>query len=121
MEHVGGILEAKTHSDNNVNNKLYKYNIVNNVNSSNSNKHALDRRKFTPNTPETQLAERIAASFDDLKNYAFYLKVVNSLGYSNAEPFWKAHMEEEEEKRGTRYAFRNSKKYFTWKYKNKCY
>lgn len=106
-------------NDNNVNNKISIND--NNVSSSNGKNYALDRSKFTPNTPETELAERIAKSFDDLSNYAFYLRVVKKLGYSNAESFWESHIEEEEEKKGTKFEFRSSKKYFAWKYKKKLY
>ena len=119
MESVKEIIESRSINVNNVN-KLILNNDTNDI-SSNKGKYALDRSKFIPNTPETQLAEKIAISFNDLKNYAFYLRLVINLGYSNAEAFWKSHKEEEEEKQGTKYEFRNSKKYFAWKYKNRLY
>ncbi len=119
MNSIKNIFSKSYINDNNVNKDISIND--NNVNSSNKGAYALDRTKFTPNTPETQLAEQMAMSFDDLGNYAFYLRVVNRLRYSNAEVFWKSHKEEEAEKRGTKYEFRNSKKYFAWKYKTGHY
>jgi len=122
MEHISKELTKKFKNLINDNNDS-KDDFINDINdnSSSKNKYALNREKFTPNTPEAQLAENIASSFNDLQNYAFYLSVVNRLGYTNAESFWKAHKEEEKEKRGTRYEFRYSKKYFAWKYKKHLY
>lgn len=120
MEKIDSILKR-----NNVN-KVDKYNYDNNVNKNDTsvaskNKYALDRNKFIPNTEEAQLAETIAESFDDLNNYAFYFSVVNKLGVSGAYSFWKSHEDEEEEKRGTRYEFRSSKKVFAWRFKKGLY
>lgn len=101
--------------NNNVNND-------NNVNTSNDKKYALDRSKFTPNTEEAQLAEKIASSFNDLQNYAFYLNVVKKLGSSQTYSYWKNIKEEiEEKKNNPRYQIRDPKKYFAWKFKRGLY
>ncbi len=91
--------------DNNVTSKVGKY--------------ALDKRSFTPNTPKTKLAEEIAAYFDDIENYAFYLHVVNHLGESQAYSFFKSIQEEITEKSGTRYQIIKPKKYFAWQFKRR--
>lgn len=128
MEKIDSILKRK-----NVNNDNNEYknisinaNNVNNVNndevSAKGRKYGLNRSKFTPNTEETQLAEDIANYFNDLKNYAFYLHVVKSLGVPTSLSFWKSIKEEiEEKKNNPRYAIRYPSKYFTWKFKKKLY
>ncbi len=119
MDEIRKILISRA-LDNNDNTDIKP--IVNNDNIGGAkidNKYSLDRTKFTPNTEESQLAEEIASSFGDLGNYAFYFKVVNKLGISQAMTFWKTHKQEEEEKRGTKYEFRSSKKYFAWKFQKK--
>lgn len=108
MEHIGNVINVR------------KGNISNNVNNvitTKKKKYALDRNKFTPNTEETILAEEIAQSFNDLDNYAFYLKVVNKLGSLRARRFWITIEAEIKEKEDTKYPIRNRKKYFTWKFK----
>ncbi|OGH23461.1 MAG: hypothetical protein A2629_00240 [Candidatus Levybacteria bacterium RIFCSPHIGHO2_01_FULL_41_15] len=118
MEHIKNTLKTRVPiNDNNDNIKI----VDNDTNDSPSKEYALNRSKFTPNTEETQLAEKIALSFNDLENYAFYRKVVNKLGIQGAYSFWKSHKEEEEEKKGGRYEFRNSKQYFAWKFKKGIY
>lgn len=129
MEKVSEVLQKKykfylkKNNDSNDNKNIIA-NTVNNDNNgviSKDTKYALNRNTFTPNTEETQLAEKIGASFDDLNNYAFYLKVVNKLGVPRTYSFWKSHKEEEKEKKGTRFEFRNSKYYFAWKFKKGLY
>jgi len=84
--------------------------------------YALDQNNFKPNTPETILAKDMAIYFDDLSNFAFYLSVVNKLGYSKAYSFWKYTQNEiEEKKHDERYSIRSPKKYFAWKYKRGHY
>ncbi len=128
MEKAGKILQKKykpvLKRNNDINDNIDIANTVNNDNNGKNKKqgkYALDRTKFTPNTEEAQLAEEIATSFDDLQNYAFYFRVVKKLGASGALTFWKTHRQEEEENRGGRYEFRNSKQYFAWKFKRRIY
>lgn len=130
MESIGDALTRKLDNVINNDNDVDKYNYDNNVNEnvtdSNSNsskkgKYALNRNKFTPNTEETQLAEKVATFFDDLSNYAFYLHVVNRLGVNKAYMFFRSVQEEIEKKGGTRYEIRNPKRYFAWKFKKGIY
>lgn len=104
-------------------------NVINvNVNNSNndnsvaseSNRYAL-KSSFIPNTEETQLAEKIAKSLNDLKNYALYLHVVNRLGVFKTHTFWRGIQEEIKDKRGSRYEIRDPRKYFVWKFKKGIY
>ncbi len=119
IKHIGQILKHnKYNNDNNVNvNNSNNVNNDSNGTSYKDKKYALDRDSFNPHTEETQLAEKIATSFDDLQNYAFYRFVVNELGVSGAYVFWNVVQQEIEEKRGSKYEIRNPKKYFAWKFK----
>jgi hypothetical protein len=111
---------------NNVNNVIKENSsIVNNVINGEvkNKKYELDPSKFTPNTPKTQLANDIAIYFDDLLNFAFYLHVVNKLGYERADAFWRNVKDEIEEKKknADRQPIRSPKRYFAWRFKNKLY
>jgi len=119
MESVKRILKSNSHiNDIIVNNKISSYDINDNKA---KNKYALDRTKFTPNTPESSLAEKIAAYFEDLSNFAFYFRVVKNLGEARTYSFWQSVKEEIEGKMGGRYEIRCPKKYFAWRYKRKIY
>lgn len=117
MESVGKIMGKKHINVNTVNKSLTN----NDSNVASKNRYALDKNKFTPNTPETQLAEQIATSFNDLDNYAGFLSVVNKIGHERAYGLWKSIKEEIEEKKGTKYAIRYPAKYFMWKYRKGWY
>lgn len=133
MEHISKISsKALNNVTNDINVSNDNIKIPNNVNndtnvsiggvSDKSRKYSLNRHSFIPQTPETQLAEKIASSFDDLQNYAFYLKVVNDLGESRGHIFWRSVQEEIKEKKDNpRFAIRDPRKYFAWKYKNHIY
>ncbi|KKR76616.1 MAG: hypothetical protein UU21_C0006G0007 [Candidatus Levybacteria bacterium GW2011_GWA2_40_8] len=103
---------------NNVNKKIS--NNVNNDKSSNG-KYALDRNKFTPNTEKTQLAEQIASYFNDLDNYAGFLKVVNELGVGEASRLFKVVKSDIDEKANTKTPVRYPAKYFIWKFRKGFY
>ena len=119
MDSIKDII-VRRNNDNNVN--RYILNNDNNVNSSNGKKkYSLDKSKFTPNTEESQLAEDLANYFKDSENYAFYYSVVNSLGVLRAKEALKNIKDEIQQKENTKYAIRNPKKYFTWKYKKGFY
>lgn len=106
----------------NVNNDNNKYlNNVNNDNATDKDKYSLKRDVFTPNTREAILAEEIATRFDDLSNYAAFLRVVKELGYEAAMNFYHLILGEIEEKKDTDYCIRSPKKYFMWKFKRKLY
>lgn len=121
MEQIGKIIIRKKGVNGiNVNSKRFN-NGINVNNGTYKNPYALDRSKFTPNTPETQLAEQIATSFNDLENYAGFLSVINKIGCERAYALWKSILEEIEEKRDTRYSIRNPARYFMWKYKKGLY
>lgn len=117
MDQIGKIIKEGKLINNVINVNVNSSNNDNNVVSQKVGKFALDRNSFKPNTEETQLAEKIAISFNDLQNYAFYLHVIKRLGISSTYAFWKAMQEEIEEKKGSRYEIRNPRKYFTWKFK----
>lgn len=89
----------------------------NNVNTARKKKYSLDKSTFTPNTPESHLAETIAIYFSDLENFAFYYCVVNKLGTDRAYSAFRSFQVEEEEKKGTKYEIRFPKNYFAWKWK----
>ena len=117
MEHVAKILKKK---DINVNNDNKHINAnVNNVPT--KSQYALDRSKFIPNTPKTQLAEKIAIALDDLQSFAGYLSVVNKMGYSNAERLLKSTLDDIKEKAKTSSPVRKKGAYFMWKFKKKMY
>lgn len=114
MEHIGKILRSKQDIVNNVNNDT-------NTNNDNSvirkKKYALNRSKFTPNTEQSQLAERIALAFNDVQNYACYLSVINRVGCPTAERLFLSTQSDITEKAATKYPVRNKAKYFMWKLK----
>ncbi len=120
MDHISSVIKGNKLANNviNVNVNNSSTNVIgdNNV-TSRVEKYALDRGSFTPNTPKTKLAEDIAAHFDDTKNYAFYLHVVNRLGESRAYSFFRSIQDEIKEKSGTRYPIVSPKKYFAWRFK----
>lgn len=124
MEHIGKVIKKSRLINNVINVNVNNSNNVNNDSngiSSKIKKYALNRDSFKPHTEETQLAEDIATSFDDLQNYAFYLHVVNRLGAPGTYAFWKVVEQEIEEKRGSRFEIRNPKKYFAWKFSKGLY
>lgn len=120
MDHISNVIKKSKLANNvtivNVNNSN-NVNSDNNVISSKVGKYALNRDSFTPNTPETKLAEDIATSFADINNYAFYLYVVKQLGVARTHEFWRGIQEEVKEKLGSRFEIRSPKKYFAWKFK----
>jgi len=84
MEQVVKTLEKINLTRNNGNN-VNRSILINDTNdTSKKTKYSLDKSKFTPNTPETQLAEEIANYLNDTKNYACYLNVVNKIGRDGA-------------------------------------
>jgi len=119
MDKIGKIIKEGKLINNVINVNVNSSNDDNNVASQTVGKFALDRNSFPLNTEETQLAETIAASLNDLHNYAFYLYAIKQVGVSHTYAFWKAIQEEIEEKRGSRYEIRYPSKYFTWKFKKK--
>lgn len=122
MEQINKLLERRrSDNDSNVSNNKLSNNGTNVNNVPSKKKYSLDRSKFIPNTPETQLAEQIATSFNDLDNYAGFLSVVNKIGHERAYGLWKSIQEEIEEKKGTKYAIRYPAKYFMWKYRKGWY
>lgn len=122
MESIEEILKKKTHIANNDNINIKPNNGINDNNDSNDaikSKFALNKSQFTPNTEESILAEEISLFFKDLQNYAFYFKVVNTLGTSEGWRFFITIQRDIKEKSVTKYPVRNDRKYFTWKYKNR--
>lgn len=138
MESIGKIMSKKFSSSpirNNVNNdnNYFSNNDINVNNDNNyfpnndinvnnggnkSSKYALDKSKFIPNTPETQLAQKIGEYFNDLNNYAFYLNVVNKLGVDRAYSFWQSVKREIEEKQNDeKFRIRLPANFFAWKYR----
>lgn len=119
MDHIGKIIKESKIVNNVINVNVNNSNNINNDSNGTykTGKYELNRDSFNPNTEETQLAEKIATFFNDLRNYAFYLHVIKRLGISETYSFWKAFQEEIEEKRGSRYAIRYPHKYFAWKFK----
>lgn len=101
-------------NDNNDNNN---YNI--NDNNVTNKKYRLNRKKFTPNTKESTLAEEIATKFNDLDNFAAFYKVVNELGYERSLALFKSVCGEIDEKKGTYHEVRNPPAYFMWRYKKR--
>lgn len=116
MKQIGeiGIKNRIPINDNSVNR-----NITNNDNSVTSNKYALDKSKFTPNTEKTQLAEEIANYFNELHNYAGFLKVVNTLGVSGAITLFTEVKDDIKQKSSTQTPVRKPAAYFMWKYKRR--
>lgn len=122
MEKIGKILVKNKHykyNDNNVNRKIN--NNDSNVNYSSNSKYSLDKVKFIPNTPETQKAEEIATFLKDTNNYAGFLKVVNTIGCSEADRLLRVVKADINEKLNTSTPVRNPAAYFMWKYMNKFY
>ena len=128
MDRVNNLLnfkfkkKGKSINVNNVNRNTF--NTVNNVNNGeiNQSRYSLNPAKFTPNTPETKLANDMAIYFNDLINYAFYLHVVNDLGFGRADLFWRNVKDEiEEKKNDERWRIQSPKKYFAWRYKKRIY
>lgn len=117
MEHISTSLKNRQITNNVTNVNKNNSNNDNSVILQKTNEYALDPSTFTPNTPETKLAEDIAISLDDLQNYAFYLHVVKSLGHGVAYTFWRSTQEEIKQKHGSKYEIINHKKYFAWKFK----
>lgn len=122
METAGDFLKRKLIVNNDNSNKILNNvnNVINGV-SKKKSKYALDRTKFTPNTPETQLAEEMAKALDDLDNYACYLSVVNKLGVMTATQLIKSTLSDIKEKTDTKYPVRNKAKYFMWKFRHHHY
>lgn len=118
MEQVGNILNNHHINVNNVSKKIINNDI--NVKSS-KGKYALDKVKFIPNTEESQLAEEIATTLQDINNYACFLKIINSIGCSRATTLFKSVLSDIEEKHETRTPVRNPAAYFVWKYKKGLY
>lgn len=102
--------------NNNVNNLINDNNVIINGELS---KYSLNKNKFTPNTKETILAEKIASALDDLENYACYLSVVKEIGCEEAEELLETVLEEIEEKKDTRYPIRKPGAYFMWRFKKR--
>lgn len=92
-----------------------------NDNGENTNKYALDKTKFTPNTEEALLAEEIAAYFGDLRNFAGFYKVVNTLGVMKSREFLSSVKDDIRSKQNTKYPVRYPARYFMWRYRNKMY
>lgn len=116
MEHVNETLRKKYNNVINVNKKN-----DNNDNKGGKNKYELDKAKFTPNTEEAMLSEEIGSYFNDLQNFAFYYSVINKLGVTRGREALADIKDEIQQKAGTKYAIRNPKKYFAWKYKRGLY
>lgn len=124
MEHIENIIKKKYKVNNIVNNDTNNKININDTNDNNDaykKKYALDRRKFTPNTEETILAEKIATTFNDLGNYACYLYVINKIGIGNAERLFRSTLSDIKEKKQTKHPVRNKAKFFMYKYKYKKY
>lgn len=120
MEIIGSIIKNRYKGI--VNNDNIKNNDTNGNNDSSKiqkRKYALNKEKFHPNTPETQLAEKIAGDFNDLNNYACYLSVIKKIGVSETERLFRSTKSDIEEKSNTKYPVRNKAKYFMYKLKFK--
>lgn len=120
MEKIENIIKSRYKSI--VNNDSTKNNDINGNNDSSkiqTRKYALNKEKFHPNTPETQLAEKIARDFNDLNNYACYLSVIKKIGVSESERLYRSTNSDIQEKRNTKYPVRNKAKYFMYKLKFK--
>ena len=112
MKHISEVLQKlemnriSKNNDINVNSNKTENNVIidNNVNivaNKPKKKTALDKTKFTPNTPESQLAEEMASKFEDLDNFAFYQSVVKKLKLYEAQVFFKTIVQEIEDKKNT--------------------
>ncbi|OGK29039.1 hypothetical protein A3E69_03605 [Candidatus Roizmanbacteria bacterium RIFCSPHIGHO2_12_FULL_40_130] len=100
-----------------INGIKYRNNNDNSVNNVNIGKYALDKSKFIPRTEEALLAEKISNELKDLRNFACYLKVVNTIGAMDAERLLRVVLSDIKEKKDTKYPVRHSGKYFMYKYK----
>lgn len=116
MDKVSNILSYKKNINNNDSNDNNK--LLNNVNNDNLDiaKYKLDRRKFTPNTEKTLLAEEICNELKD-QHYAGILKLVNQLGCQKARHLLSTVKADIREKENTKYEIRNPGAYFVWKAK----
>ncbi len=123
METIGELIKKRNDTVNNGNTDKVSNNDINDNNGTRTkkNKYALDRTKFIPNTPQTQLAEKIAITLGDLQNYACYLNVVNKIGVQNAERLLRSTLSDINEKENTKYPVRKKGGYFMNKYKFKRY
>jgi len=120
MEHIGKIIKAVKNTVNNGNTNTIVIND-NNENKKHLGIYALDKSKFTPNTPETIQAEEIAMKLDDLQNYACYLNVMNKIGVMDAERLLRVVLNDYREKKNTKFPVRDIRRYFMNKYKHRRY
>ena len=111
LQHIGSIVKQRSSYDINDNIVSNKY----------VNKYALDKTKFTPNTPEATIAEEISKSYNDLRNYAFYFGLVKKIGVQEALRLHAVVQDEIKRKALTSTPVRFPSKFFTYTYEHKKY